>query len=204
MKMRMLAAFSILGLLLTIFTSVAYARSFNFNFNNGRADRWYLGNSRGFPTNLGEWSVENGTLIQDSGYDGVIGLIEDYQFSTQSINANTKPFGPSGATGIVAWYKNDYNLVSIVLSSGQIGVGEVYNNSWTNLATSVDYNINENRWVNLKVKADSETGDIDVYMDDEFVLTYHATTPDRFGQSGVIFGNAGGAFDDYRLKEKIH
>ena len=36
-------------------------------------------------------------------------------------------------------------------------------------------------------------------MDDTYIFTYNATTPNRTGQSGVTSGNGGAYFDDFKL-----
>ena len=45
------------------------------------------------------------------------------------------------------------------------------------------------RWYNLKVDADSATGELAIYLDDAYIFTYFASTPYRSGLSGVISGN---------------
>lgn len=190
--------------MLSLSTSVVSAKSFNDNFNNGNSNGWLLGNSRGWPTNQGQWSVVDGVLTQTSGYDGVIGLIENEFFSTQTIELDTKLFGPSGGSGTVFWYVDDYNMVYVVLSNGRIEICEWSNNVCSNQYYDVDYNLNENRWVKLKVLANSDTGVVQAYMDGEHLFTHVVATTNRLGLTGVISGNAGAAFDNIILKSKIH
>jgi len=204
MKKRFIAIFSTISLLFALFTPSVHARSFNYNFNNNKTDGWYLGNSRGWPTHLGQWSVVDGVLIQNSGYDGVIGVIEDSNYTNQDIDLDIKPFGVSGGGGVVLWYNDDYNLAYVVLSSGRLEIAEWSNNVCTNVYHSIDYSVNENRWVNLNVTADSNTGEIKAYMDGKYVFSYIVSTQNRSGQTGVISGNAGASFDNFRVKAKIH
>jgi hypothetical protein len=169
------------------------------NFNDGNTNGWLLGNAIGFPSHSGNWRVEEGKLVQDTGYDGVVALIENLQFSTQTVETNVKLFGPSGGGGIAVWFKDTNNALYVTLANETLGVGQVTNGTWDNFSFPVSYNINENKFANLRVEGNSNTGDIKVYLDNEYKFTYHATTPNRLGQSGVITGNAGASFDDFRI-----
>ena len=104
-----------------------------------------------------------------------------------------------GYGGVVFWYQDISSWVSVnayPLSTG-ITVIEyidgIFNVNNYNYRTSLD------RWYNLKVEADSETGALAVYLDNAYLFTHVANTAHRTGLSGVIAGNAGGYFDDFRL-----
>lgn len=171
---------------------------FNDDFNDGNADGWWLGYA--LKDHLwGNWRVENGILVQDTGDDGVLDLIENHQFSSQVTETRLKLNGPSGGGGIAVWFRDDNNGVYFSVANETLGVGEVNNGVWSNFNFPVNFNINENRWVDLKLVADSVSGDIEAFMDGTYLFTYHAITMDRTGKTGYISGNAGGYFDDFRL-----
>jgi hypothetical protein len=177
----------------------AYAGTFSDNFDDGNADGWWLGYSIGQPTLYGNWRVENGELAQDTGLDGVIALVENYQFTNQTVKTDLKLNGPSGGGGITLWFQNNNTLAYVGLSNETLTVAEVENGTWHSTPYFYPFSINENRWVNLKVEVDSSNGEIDVYIDNEYVLTHQLTTSHRMGQTGVIHGNAGGYFDNFMI-----
>lgn len=178
----------------------AYAGTFSDNFDDGNANGWWLGYSLANPTNNGNWRVENGELVQDTGYDGVIALIENQQFSDQIIETNVKLNGPSGGGGLIFWSQDNNNWTHAIVypAGGFIEVHEHIN--------GVTYGVHfpypslaNDTWYDLKVDADSTSGDIKVYLDGNYLLTYTATAPIRTGQSGVLNGNAGGYFDNFTI-----
>lgn len=181
-------------LLFGFFAPPAKAATFLDDFNDGNADGWDLSQTEGPVLNIGNWRVVDGKLVQDTGYDGVLALLPN-QNSDQTVETLLKVYGPSGSTGFVIWYKDKTNSVSILVANGVIGVAEVYNNVWTNYSFPVAFNINDDRWANLKVEANSVSGEIKVYLDGIYLFTYNAITPNRVGQSGFKQGNAGGAHD---------
>jgi len=182
------------ALLLGLFTLPAQAATFLDDFNDGNADGWDLSQTEHPLLNIGNWRVVDGKLVQDTGYDGVLALLPN-QYSDQTDETLLKVYGPSGATGFVIWYKDKTNSVSVLVANGLIGVAEVYNNVWTNYSFPVTFNINEDRWADLKVEANSLNGEIKVYLDGTYLFTYNATAPNRVGQTGFKQGNAGGAHD---------
>ena len=168
------------------------------NFNDGNTDGWWLGYSLANPANNGNWRVESGELLQDTGYDGVISLVENSQFSDQTIETRLKVNDPSGSDGVLLWFQDDNNLVYVVVSGNGVAVGENINGTWN----TSDYPFPSfifGTWYDLKVVADSTSGNLDVYLDENYFFTHTVTTSNRTGQSGVINGNAGGAFDDFKL-----
>ena len=54
-------------------------------------------------------------------------------------------------------------------------------------------------WYNLKVIANSTTGDLDIYLDDVYLFTHTVITTNRSGQSGVMTSNSGAYLDDFKL-----
>lgn len=200
-SMKIIKVCLILVLVAVLFgltTSPSYAGSFSDNFDDGNADGWWLGYSLALPWIDGNWSVIDGALVQDSGYDGVIGLVENEQLSSQIVETDTKILGFSGGTGIIFWFNDNFNMMYIILSGGQIEIAEYNNDFFNNEYFDIDYGVNEDRWVNLRVDANSDSGEIKVYMDGEYKFNYFVTTTNRAGQTGVING-ASAAFDNFSI-----
>lgn len=177
-----------------------HAATFSDNFDDGNTDGWWLGYSIGQPTLYGNWRIESGALAQDTGLDGVVALLEDYQFNNQTVVTDLKLNGPSGGGGITLWFQDNNTLAYVTLSNGTITVAEVEAGNWHSTSYSYPYSVNDNEWVNLKVEANSSTGGLNVYVNNVYVLTHLLTTTHRTGQSGVIQGNAGGYFDNFSIK----
>ena len=167
------------------------------DFNDGDADGWWLGYA--LKDHLwGNWRVEDGTLVQDTGDDGVMALIENHQFSSQTIETRLKVNGPSGGDGVILWYQNDNNFVYVVVSGNGVEISENNNGTWS--VYSHPYpSFTFGTWYDLKVVADSISGNLDVYLDGNYLVTRTMNTQNRIGQTGVVNGNAGGAFDDFKL-----
>lgn len=179
--------------------SPSYAGSFFDNFDDGNTDGWWLGIYNDIPSSYANWRIEDGMFVQDSGYDGSVALVENFQISSQTVETDLKLNGPSGNCGIIVWLQDRYNSVAVGVSNGTIGVSEVEDGIWHVDNYPFDFNINENRWVNLKVEANSTNGNLDIYADGIYLFTHHLTISNRIGQTGVISGNAGGAFDNFEI-----
>ncbi|OGM61516.1 hypothetical protein A2961_04175 [Candidatus Woesebacteria bacterium RIFCSPLOWO2_01_FULL_39_21] len=167
------------------------------DFNDDNADGWWLGYA--LKDHLwGNWRVKDGILIQDTGDDGVMALIENHQFSSQTIETKVRVDGPSGGGGVILWFQEDNNLVAVTLSGNGLEAAENINGTWSN--TNYPYPpFIFGTWYELKVVADSTSGNLDIYLDGNYLITHTMNTPNRTGQSGVINGNAGGAFDNFSL-----
>lgn len=176
----------------------AHAGTFFEDFNDGNTDGWELGYTLGPVANIGNWRVDSGMLLQDSGFDGVLALLSGFQIGTQVTHTQLKLNGPSGGAGIVVWAQDTTTLAYVLLSGGTITVAEVEEGTWhsTNYPFAITY---DNNWINLKVEANNLTGMLDVYIDNDYVLTHLLTTTHRVGQTGLIHGNAGGYFDDFSI-----
>ncbi len=177
-----------------------YAGSFSDNFNDGNANGWWLGYSLANPANNGNWRVENGELVQDTGFDGVIALLENQQFSDQITTADVKLNDPSGGGGLVFWFQDNNNWTHAIAypAGGFIELHEHINGVTYGVHYAYPSLVN-NTWYNLKVDANSTNGDIKVYLDNNYLFTYTATASIRTGQTGVINGNAGGYFDNFAI-----
>lgn len=170
------------------------------DFNDGNTDGWWLGYSLKTPSFYGNWRVEDGTLIQDTGGDGVIALIQNHIFSDQTIETKLKLNGPSGYGGLILWSQDNNNWTHVIIypAAGFVEVSAHVNG--TTFGFQYPYpSLANDTWYDLKVVADSTNGNLDVYLDGNYLFTHTVTTPNRTGQSGVMNGNAGGAFDDFKL-----
>ena len=114
------------------------------------------------------------------------------------VEVSTRGYG-----GLVFWYQDKHNFVSIVvypltfglyLSERYNGVETVYHYGFRTWHTW---------WYDLRVDANSITGQLDIYIDGSYIFTYYAETPKRTGQSGVTFGNGGASFDDLKITYRI-
>lgn len=198
MKIRILIAILFIFSLFLSTTTFTNAQLLNDNFNDGNADGWWLGHSHAVPSVIGNWRVENGYLIQDSGYDGVMAALENYQFSEQVVESKIKVFGPSGGAGIMLWYQGDNRLLWISLVGQAISISENDDGNWYQFVHN-DNNITYDKWYTLNVEADAMNGKIKAYLDGEFKFEYFVNTTHRIGQTGFVTGNAGGAFDDFSI-----
>lgn len=199
MKIKSIFLVLVFLLLFSLSTTASFAGTFSDNFDDGNADGWWLGYSIGQPSLYGNWRVENGTLAQDSGLDGVVALVNDLQITDQTVETDLKLNGPSGGGGVTFWFQNNNTLALVALSNGTLTVGEVEEGTWHSTGYSYPFSVNDNKWVNLKVDANSSTGELNVYVDNVYVLTHFLTTTHRTGQTGVFHGNAGGYFDNFSI-----
>lgn len=181
---------------LTTFFAVAvapvYASSFSDNFNDGNTNGWWLVN--------GNWRVENRMLVQDGAGDHHKALVENNQISSQAIRTKLNIGVPSGYGGFVVWYKDSNNWVNIFVYPA--GEGVFITERKDGIDTPFKYPIFTSNlvWYDLKVEADSSSGNLKVYIDDTYLFTYTVTTPNRTGLSGLFSGNAGGYFDNFSIK----
>lgn len=180
--------------------SPSYAGTFFDNFDDGNADGWWLGNSHHTRWIWGNWRVVDGTLVQDIGADAVIALVQNLPVSNQSIETQLKTNEPSGGCGVTIWYHDidNYILVAVSPAIGRIAVGEYINNVEAG-SYYQNVSLQNGRWYNLRVDANSVKGELAVYLDNVYLFTYVASTQYRLGLSGVFTGNAGGYFDNFRL-----
>jgi hypothetical protein len=175
----------------------ALAYTFFDEFNGGDADGWFLGYSLHTPWIEGNWRVEDGMLVQDQAGDGFFALVENLELSDQIVEVDVKFNGPAGYGGIMIWFQDDGNFVTIRLYPPvhRIFIGKSIDGTFTYDYYTVE--ANENTWYTLKVDADATSGDLIVYLDDAYLFTHNVTTPNRTGQTGVFDGNSGGYFDNF-------
>ncbi len=173
------------------------------DFNDGNTDGWWLGYSHALPHTYGNWRIENGVLVQDMGGDDFITLVENHIFSDQVLETKFKFNGPAGYGGFTLWFQDYNNLVFINVypAAGGVGVAEWING--VGQSTSYPFSLTyDDAWHSLKVAADSVNEIIYVYMDGDFLFSHHTTTSQRTGRSGLMNGNGGGYFDDFKLSSE--
>jgi len=107
--------------------------------------------------------------------------------------------GPAAYLGIVFWFqdRNNYANISIYPAYNRIAIGAAINGGGSNRDKT--YPLIYNNWYDLKVIADSVSGNIDLYIDGVLELTYQLPTNNRIGQTGLLTGNSGGYFDDFKV-----
>jgi len=188
-------------LMAILFTTTSLAATYFDDFNDGDINGWRIGPSHKVPSDYGNWRVEDGTLIQNSPGDGFIILLENFQFSNQIVETQIKFIGPAGYGGILIWFQDYGNFIYINIypGSGSIWVDELIDGIGYPTSYPYSINYNENLWYLQKVEADSVSGDLRVFINNEYIFTYHTLTPNRSGQSGLMNGNSGSYFDDFKL-----
>ncbi len=179
----------------------AWAGSVSFDFNDGNANGWI------FPYNSGQtqfpggvWGVENGSLAQYTLTDGNAGLVDNLVLSDQVIEAQVRT--TRGYAGLVLWYQQVdsawANYIAIT-TGGRVdeyvdGQAHTYYYDVHGLFQDTIWN-----FYDLKVEANSATGDLAVYLDGVYLFTHNTSTAYRTGLSGVYSGNEHGYFDNFSV-----
>ena len=191
-------------LLFAISSSPVFAGNFTDDFNDGNADGWFTGPAYATAPPDSNYRVENGVVVQDFGRDGYMFLKDGLTLTDQSLQANVL-WHDNGDAGLALWYLNADNWVKIQTYRGDsFMVGE----KWCEISpcgrdTNYSYVIYPHTfaardWQRHRVEANSETGEIKLFVDDELILS-HIVGPNvnREGLSGFVSSNAGGSFDNY-------
>jgi len=165
--------------------------SFYDDFNN---DGWIYASLDGRQTNpASSWSVVDGKFVENSGWDAQFALVADLSFSTQILQVIVEPHPWAG---VVFWFQDLQNFVIIVSGYGSsLDISEQING----VGESTTYTFSGDKAGLYKVDANSETGEIDFYVDGVLVFTHTVQTNIRTGLSGLIGGNGGGTFDDFSV-----
>ena len=173
--------------------------SFHDNFNKGDADGWIYASRDGRVNDpASSWSVVDGRLLEDSGYDAQMALVENIPFKSQTLVVQADILAWAG---IILWYKdlNNYIAMGSYGSGAAIYVGEYFNGiasggTYPHIGSPSVSPIYE-----FKVDANSETGNIDFYVNGLYQFTYTAQTNVRTGLSGLVGRNGGGYFDNFEV-----
>ena len=173
---------------------------FSDNFNDGNANGWIYASRDGRqldPTS--GWSVVDGRLLENSGWDAQFALVNNLSLSSQTLQVQADILGSSGWGGITLWYKDLNNFIDIgsYANGAAIYVGEyvngiAYSSTYTNTSGELPLS-------GFKAVANSSTGKIDFYVGGVYVFTYTAQTYSRTGLSGVLAGNNGAYFDNFMV-----
>ena len=205
MKKQFFILFFIIFVFFVGLAQFAQASIFSDNFNDGNADGWWLGYAFHYPWIEGSWRVEdiglphNGVLVQDNAGDHFRALVENMKSSSQTVETQIKLNDHGSYGGITVWYQDHDTWVNVLIypANGFINVLEGTIDAKTN--NYYYYGTTQNTWYDLKVIADSATGNLDVYLDDVYLFTHTAVTPNRTGLSGVNNGNASVYFDNFKI-----
>lgn len=180
---------------------------FSDNFDDGDAVGWSF-TAFGYPGahTYGNWWVESGTLFETAGSDNNMALVADRVFSSQSVETGLSIYG---YVGITIWYQDAGHMVDVVVCPTYregMRVVEFNSDEFTSdgssfLATEYPFRFQQSVRYRLRVDANSKSGVLNVYMDDVLLFTHKTTTTERTGLSGLMSGNAGGEFDDFKISK---
>lgn len=169
------------------------------DFNDGNADGWWL-SAPNYPYyGPGNWRVENQMLTQDLGGDQYKAIYNGSPIGSQSIETRLALNGPSGYGGITLWYQDVNNWIDVEVypAVNFVKVIEVVGGTLYEFRHPYVYNDPAGIWYNLQVAANSQNGEIGVFLDNAYLFTYNPMTTIYSGLSGLNSGNAGGFFDDF-------
>lgn len=178
--------------------------SFFDDFNDGNADGWIAVTADAPGSSVGDWRVEDGMVKEYSSVGDYKFLRDDLNVRSQIVESKIFSNAGAGWGGITLWYENFYNWVDVLIYPG-------YNELWLievieGISQYYKYPLTTSTetWYLLKIRANNSTGELTIYLDDEYVLTHTVTTTHRTGRSGFTTGNNGGNFDDFRISWGIH
>jgi hypothetical protein len=178
------------------------------DFNDGDMDGW-LSSAACSGCTEGNYRVEDGHLIQDLGGDGYMLLVNNLELSSHYAEVESY-IHDNGVGGITVWRKNADNWVYIMYP---YSIGFAVVEKWCETPTcGVQENVTHTfysfdhtarAWKTLSVDANSHTGELSVYLEDEYAFI-HTVEPNlsRSGYSGVNSSNAGASFDDFKIVVK--
>ncbi|GMX58693.1 MAG: hypothetical protein MCSN_3470 [Candidatus Microsyncoccus archaeolyticus] len=173
--------------------------SFFDDFNDGNTDGW-LSVPPAPWLSEGNWRLENNMLLQDLGGDNYKFLQNNFLISDQSVEVKLNLSNYAGVGGIIVWYQDYNNFINVYMypaySSGLRVVERINGVSQTYI---YPYTYSYYQWYELKINANSITGEIEVYVDDVYLFTHTTTTSIKTGLSGLNSSNSGGYFDDFSL-----
>ena len=105
---------------------------------------------------------------------------------------------PAGYGGVALWHDDAGNVVLVLIYPHGGGLRVIENFA---VGSDVSYggDYEDSTWYRLRVEADSELAELNIYVNGVYVLTHTVTTEYRSGQSGQWSGNTGGAVDNFKL-----
>ena len=167
---------------------------FSDDFSDSNLDEYQVvvNDTRATPN----WRVENGKLVQDAGNDHNFLLVKDKQLVTQVIENDLIMLSPNGYGGVVVWYHDMNNWVSVFMYPLLQNIGVYSNVNGLKTVTYYSANSSYDTLYRFKVAADSNTGTITVFVDDSQKVTHTASSIYRTGLTGVSSGNSGASFDN--------
>ena len=164
-------------------------------FDDGNTDGWTF---REFdPRGPGEWSVENQVLVNNASTDWNMGLLDDLFLSDQVIETQLKT--SSGYAGVSLWFHDENNWVSAFIYPFSTGLQIQEMVDGISTPFLYDHRTGNDTWYDFRVEADSGTGELAIYLDNDYLLTHQTSSLYRSGQSGVWSGNAPAYFDNFRV-----
>ena len=194
--MKKLLYLSLVFLFVLLVGSTANANSYAFydDFDDGDTNGWL------FIT--GTWWVENQELRQQQYGDGFTALVDGMNFTTQEVRADMMFEDHGGYGGFDIWFQDFNNRVYILLypAANYLAAIEYDGGVRTDYYHTIADMPNP-QWHNLRVYADSTTGNIDIYLDGVYEFSYTATTSLREGKTSLFNGNSplGGHFDNFSI-----
>jgi len=183
---------------------------FSDDFNDGNADGWISVLPYAGAPKLGNWRVEDEYVKQDEGGDHYKFLLDGYNFTNQTVEADIL-WHENSQAGITVWYYNEDSWVEILYPYPSAGVyGFIVLEKWcdslpcgrdTNLTSTAYPNPPSVReWQTYKVEANSSTGEIKVYLDGMYQFTHTVgSNIYKSGLSGFNSSNGGGSFDNFKI-----
>ncbi len=175
-------------------SSNAQAGTFFDDFNDGNADGWWLGCNH--HNVYGTWRIEGGVMLEDQNGDHFVATVDNIFLSDQVVETDVKT---GGYGGVVFWYQSQDRWVSVSIYPYSAGIHVIEFIDGAGYGSDYGFRTWHSTWYNLKVEANNETGELDVYLDDVYLFTYQTITPYRSGQSGLFSGNGGSYFDNFQV-----
>ena len=172
------------------------ASTFSDDFNNNNADGWTY--------RTGNWWVEDGMMREQTNGGVSVALIENKQYSSQTIETDFKVDCDGCNVGFNIWFQSFYNRVEIFAGVNYQGIFIVEFDDLvpTSYFHPVETRFTRGVWYGLRAVVNDTDGDITVYLDDKYLFTQKVITPNRMGSSGLLTGsslNEGVFFDNFIL-----
>ena len=177
------------------------AAVFTDDFNDGNADGWTAVTADAPGSSVGDWRVED-NMVREYSLEGDYKFLKDnLEFGNQIVESNVSSNPGAGWGGVTFWYENFNNWTDVFLYPGYSS-----NSLWViEFIEGIPYTYkyplttSTSTWYSLKVDANSSTGELKIYLDNEYILAHTAITTHRTGRSGFTTGNNGANFDDFRV-----